>query len=84
MCGLAPLIRSGRPARARPARATGRFSSLGAVMSRTDRLIGIALGIVIGIAALILFVFLGSGSSIDAPAIDHGGVERTSTGGGPP
>lgn len=39
-------------------------------MSRTDRLIGIALGIVVGIVALTLFVFLGSSGSIDAPSID--------------
>ncbi len=39
-------------------------------MSRSDKAIGITLGIAIGIAALILFVFLGSGSSIDAPSID--------------
>jgi hypothetical protein len=39
-------------------------------MSRSDRVIGISLGIVIGIVALILFVFLGSGGSIDAPSLD--------------
>lgn len=39
-------------------------------MSRADRVIGIVLGLMIGIAALILFVFLGSSGSIDAPAID--------------
>ncbi len=39
-------------------------------MSRTDRLIGITLGLVIGIAALVLFVFYGSSESIDAPSID--------------
>ena len=39
-------------------------------MSRSDRVIGIVLGLVIGIAALILFVFLGSSGSIDAPSID--------------
>jgi hypothetical protein len=40
-------------------------------MSRTDRAIGIGLGIAIGLVALILFVFGGSGESIDAPSIDH-------------
>jgi hypothetical protein len=40
-------------------------------MSRTDRLIGIGLGLVIGLVALILFVFGGTGQSIDAPSIDH-------------
>jgi len=39
-------------------------------MSRTDRAIGILLGILIGIAALILFVFFGSSGSIDAPSLD--------------
>ena len=50
-------------------------------MSRSDRAIGIVLGLLIGIAALILFVFLGSGSTIDTPSIDHSQVERTSTDG---
>jgi len=40
-------------------------------MSRTDRAIGIGLGLVIGLVALILFVFGGSGESIDAPSLDH-------------
>lgn len=54
-------------------------------MNRSDKAIGISLGIVIGIAALILFVFLGSGSSIDAPAIDaKPPVEQPSTGGAAP
>lgn len=39
-------------------------------MSRTDRAIGIVLGIVVGLIALVLFVFLGSTSSIDAPSLD--------------
>ena len=39
-------------------------------MSRSDRLIGIVLGLLVGVAALILFIFLGSGSSIDAPSLD--------------
>lgn len=33
-------------------------------------MIGITLGLVIGIVALILFVFLGSSESIDAPSLD--------------
>jgi len=53
-------------------------------VSRSDRAIGIALGLVIGIAALILFVFLGSGSSIDAPSIDHHQMERPAAGGDGP
>ena len=39
-------------------------------MSRTDRAIGIFLGIVVGIAALIIFVFFGSAGSIDAPSLN--------------
>lgn len=54
-------------------------------MSRSDRAIGIALGLVIGIAALILFVFLGSGSSIDSPSIDSNHqVERPAEAGDGP
>jgi hypothetical protein len=39
-------------------------------MSRSDRLIGILLGIVVGVAALIFFIFLGSSGSIDAPSLN--------------
>jgi len=39
-------------------------------MSRSDRFIGIALGLVVGVVALILFIFLGSEGAIDAPSID--------------
>lgn len=42
-------------------------------MSRSDRVIGILLGLVIGLVALILFVFLGSQESIDAPSLETGG-----------
>jgi len=38
-------------------------------MSRTDRAIGIGLGLIIGLVALILFVFAGSEQSIDAPSL---------------
>ncbi len=39
-------------------------------MSRTDRAIGIGLGLIIGLVALILFVFAGgSDQSIDAPSL---------------
>jgi len=38
-------------------------------MSRKDRAIGIAIGVVIGVAALIVFVFAGSEGSIDAPSL---------------
>jgi uncharacterized membrane protein required for colicin V production len=51
-------------------------------MSRGDRAIGIALGLILGIVAVILFVFLGSQDTIDAPSIDHGSapIERPATG----
>lgn len=46
-------------------------------MSRTDRLIGIALGLLIGVVAVILFVVLGGTSTIDAPSLDTpAGIER--------
>ena len=43
-------------------------------MSRTDRIIGIALGLAIGVAAVILFVFAGGSGSIDAPSLDQPGA----------
>jgi len=45
-------------------------------MSRTDRAIGIGLGLVIGIVALILYVFGGSSQSIDSPSLDHTGADQ--------
>ena len=39
-------------------------------MSRTDRMIGVVLGVLVGLVALVLFVFLGSSGSIDAPSLD--------------
>lgn len=39
-------------------------------MSRTDRAIGIALGLVIGLIAVAIFVFTGGGDSIDGAALD--------------
>jgi len=46
-------------------------------MSRTDRIIGIALGLAIGVAAVILFVFAGGSGSIDAPSLDQPGGATT-------
>ncbi len=47
-------------------------------MSWRDRTIGIALGLVIGVAAVILFVFLGGAGNIDEPSIDQpGAIERS-------
>jgi uncharacterized membrane protein required for colicin V production len=52
-------------------------------MKRSDRIIGIVLGLVIGIAAVILFVFGGGAGSLDAPSIDQSTtVEQPATGGG--
>ena len=41
-------------------------------MSWGDRAIAIALGLVIGIAAVVLFVFLGSQETIDDPSVEQG------------
>ena len=40
-------------------------------MSRTDRIVGIVLGLAIGVAAVILFVFAGGSGSIDKPSLDQ-------------
>lgn len=50
----------------------------------TDRAIGIFLGVLIGLAIVVGFVFLGSGDTIDDPDLSGGGgasgaVERTET-----
>lgn len=42
-------------------------------MSRTDRIIGIVLGLIVGIVAVILFVFAGGGDSLDTPSLDSAG-----------
>lgn len=39
-------------------------------MSRRDLAIGIGIGLLVGLAAVIAFVFLGSQSTIDAPSLD--------------
>jgi len=47
-----------------------------------DRAIGIVLGILLGLAVIILFLFLGSRSTIDTPDIsgtDIGGQTTTTT-----
>jgi hypothetical protein len=36
-----------------------------------DRAIGIALGVVLGIAVILIFLFLGSRSTIDEPSINN-------------
>jgi hypothetical protein len=50
----------------------GRFPRVG------DRAIGIALGIVLGLAVILLFLFLGSRNTIDEPSIS-GGTPQTAT-----
>jgi hypothetical protein len=47
-----------------------------------DRAIGIGLGLIVGIAAVVLFVFLGSRETIDDPDIDRGSapIERSAGG----
>ena len=51
-------------------------------MSRSDRFIGIALGLVVGVVALILFIFLGSEGSIDAPSLDSTAAQSQPADGG--
>ena len=50
----------------------GRFPRVG------DRVIGVALGIALGIAVIVLFLFLGSRSTIDEPSIS-GETTQTAT-----
>jgi len=38
---------------------------------RRDRVIGVLLGILLGIAVVVIFVFYGSEQTIDAPSIDE-------------
>jgi hypothetical protein len=42
-----------------------------------DRVIGIGLGILLGLAVIILFLFLGSRNTIDEPSISGGGTTQT-------
>lgn len=44
-----------------------------------DRAIGIVLGILLGLAVIILFLFLGSRSTIDEPSISGGAPAQTQT-----
>jgi hypothetical protein len=48
-------------------------------MRATDRAIGIVIGILLGLAIVIGFVFFGSGTTIDAPSISEDGPVRTVT-----
>jgi ABC-type Mn2+/Zn2+ transport system permease subunit len=42
-----------------------------------DRVLGIVLGIVLGLAVIILFLFLGSRSTIDEPSLSGGATTQT-------
>jgi hypothetical protein len=47
-------------------------------MSGRDRMIGIVLGLLIGVAAVIIFVFAGGSGNIDAPSLDQPGAPESS------
>jgi hypothetical protein len=51
----------------------GRFPRVG------DRAVGIVLGIVLGIAVILLFLFLGSRNTIDEPSLSGGAPSQTVT-----
>ena len=44
-----------------------------------DRVVGIALGIVLGLAVIVLFLFLGSRNTIDEPSLSGGATTQTQT-----
>lgn len=46
-------------------------------MRRSDRLIGIVLGIVAGIAIVAVFVFVFSEDTVDAPSIDSAPAQES-------
>lgn len=48
-------------------------------MRRSDRIIGIVLGLIIGVVAVLLFVFVWSNETIDAPALDDGASTELET-----
>lgn len=45
----------------------------------SDRVVGIALGIVLGLAVIVLFLFLGSRNTIDEPSLSGGATTQTQT-----
>jgi hypothetical protein len=53
-------------------------------MTRGDRAIGIALGVLLGLAIVIAFVFLGSGDTIDDPSLSGDEPEQQREDGRPP
>jgi hypothetical protein len=44
-----------------------------------DRALGIALGVLLGLAVIILFLFLGSRNTIDEPSLSGGATTQTQT-----
>jgi hypothetical protein len=44
-----------------------------------DRVLGIALGILLGLAVIVLFLFLGSRNTIDEPSLSGGATTQTQT-----
>jgi hypothetical protein len=67
--------------RGRDARVPRRGNPFKAV---SDRAIGIALGILLGIAVILIFLFLGSRSTIDEPSISNVPGAQTQTQTSPP
>jgi hypothetical protein len=49
----------------------------------TDRLLGIALGLVLGLGVLVYFLFVHSEGTIDAPQVNEGGAGQATTGARP-
>lgn len=45
----------------------------------SERVIGIVLGIVLGLAVIVLFLFLGSRNTIDEPSLSGGATTQTQT-----
>jgi hypothetical protein len=43
---------------------------------RGDRYLGIALGLVLGVAIVAVFVFYFSGETVDAPSLDEGSQQQ--------
>ncbi len=43
----------------------------------SDRVVGIALGVVLGLAVIVLFLFLGSRNTIDEPSLSGGATTQT-------
>jgi hypothetical protein len=49
-------------------------------LRRGDRLIGIVLGVLLGLAIVAIFVFVFSEDTVDAPSIDKGASTERSSG----